>query len=274
MMKAAVTICLVPEACHGPFVLHDGLAAGCRTAASHGFDAVELFPADAASFPRDEFRDCLSQEGLVLAAMGTGAGWVRQRLHLCHADQAIRTAAEDFIADIIDLAAEFGAPAIIGSMQGSAGGEMARDTAIDHLAAALTRLGGRAASRGQPLLYEPLNRYETNLFNRQADAAHFLRDRGIANVRLLSDLFHMNIEEADPAAALIEVGAVLGHVHWADSNRRAMGLGHTDAHAMAAALEKIGYAGTLSAEVFPLPSSSAACATTMASLRSCCLRPT
>jgi len=271
-MKSAITICLVPEARQGPFVFHtaaegEGLAAACRTAAELGFDAVEIFPESAAAFPADELARLVSAHGLTVAAVGTGAGWVKQKLHLCHADAVVRRAAGDFIAGIIDMAGQFGAPAIIGSMQGRCEGELARETALDHLASALDGLGARAAGHGQVLLYEPLNRYETNLFSRQEEAAAWLDARGLPNVRLLCDLFHMNIEEADVADALTAAGRRLGHVHWADSNRQAMGLGHTDPGPIVAALRGIGYQGFLSAEVFPLPSALDAARQTIMSLR-------
>ena len=48
-------------------------------------------------------------------------------------------------------------------------------------------------------------------------------------------------------------GPLIGHVHFADSNRRAIGFGHTDAAAVVKALADVGYDGYLSAEVFPLP---------------------
>jgi sugar phosphate isomerase/epimerase len=142
-------------------------------------------------------------------------------------------------------------------------------SALDHLAAALDELGARAAAHGQPLLYEPLNRYETDLFNRQEEAAAFLRTRlsSGATVRLLCDLFHMQIEEADPAATLVACGELVGHVHWADSNRHAVGFGHADMPRVVAALRRIGYRGHLSAEVFPLPSSRVAAEQTIASFR-------
>ena len=117
------------------------------------------------------------------------------------------------------------------------------------------------------LLYEPLNRYETDLFTRQADAAAFLRQRGVGGVQLLCDLFHMNIEEADLAAALVSCRGHVGHVHWADSNRQAMGLGHTDVRPIVAALRTIGYHGFLSAEVLPLPTPLEAARHTIESLR-------
>jgi sugar phosphate isomerase/epimerase len=86
-------------------------------------------------------------------------------------------------------------------------------------------------------------------------------------VKLLCDLFHMNLEEADIAAALRLAGPRLGHVHFADSNRRAIGLGHTDVAPIAAALKDIGYAGYVSAEVLPLPDATTAARQTMASFR-------
>jgi sugar phosphate isomerase/epimerase len=266
-MKSAITICLVPEARSGPFVLHDGLAAGCRVAADLGFDGVEIFPVSAAEFDTADVARVVAGHGLAVAAVGTGAGWLRHRLQLCDPEAAVRMQAEAFISAIIDLAGDCGAPAIVGSMQGRSGGGMERDAALEHLSAALDRLGDRAARHGQPLLYEPLNRYETDLFNRQAEAAAFLAARGLANVRLLADLFHMNIEESDLAATLRAAGSRVGHVHWADSNRRAMGLGHTDPAPVAAALRGIGYEGWLSAEVFPAPTAAEAAARTIESFR-------
>ena len=62
------------------------------------------------------------------------------------------------------------------------GAAVSGEAALDFLTEALHELGSRAARHGQALLYEPLNRYETNLFNRQAEAAEFLRARGIAGV--------------------------------------------------------------------------------------------
>lgn len=265
-MRSAVTICLVPEARSGPFVFHDGLADGCRRAAAFGFDGIEVFPTSADGFPREELATLLSETGLHLAAMGTGAGWLRQRLSLCDPDAEVRSRAIRFIAGIIDVAGAFGAPAIVGSMQGRAGGGD-RSDACSMLADGLGQLSAVAARHGQVLLYEPLNRYETDLFCRQADAADFLRSQGLDDVRLLADLFHMNIEEVDLADTIRAAGGAIGHVHFADSNRRAMGLGHTPASPVVAALRAIGYEGWLSAEVFPLPSADEAARRTVEAVR-------
>ena len=257
-MKSAVTVSLVPQAKGGPFVFSHGLAHACQEAAALGFDGIEIFPVSAETVDRGELRELLKRHGLNLAAVGTGAGWVVNRSHLCHADAAIRQHAREFICAIIRVAAEFGAPAILGSMQGRIEEPVSREQALDWLEQALHDLGAHASAHGQSLLYEPLNRYETNLFNHVGQACAFLESRQIPNVQLLADLFHMNIEEVSIPDAIHAAGQRIGHVHFADSNRRAMGFGHVDAMPIIDALRAIGYDRYLSAEVFPLPNATAA----------------
>jgi sugar phosphate isomerase/epimerase len=116
-------------------------------------------------------------------------------------------------------------------------------------------------------LIEPLNRYESNLLNRIGDTATWLRSLRTTNVRILADLFHMNIEEPDLALAFQQAGPLVGHVHFADSNRRAIGFGHTAVAPVVAALRALNYEGYLSAEILPFPDSNAAAAQTIAAFR-------
>lgn len=269
-VQPAVTLCLVPEAGAGPFVYHGDLATGCAWAARHGFAAVEIFPTHADDLNGRALRDVLGSHDLKLAAMGTGAGWVCRQLSLTDPDPHRRMAAQDFIAAIVDFAGGYGAPAILGSMQGrfhSGQAGPSRKQALEWLAEALEQLGPRAHALGVPFLYEPLNRYETNLFNTLQDADTFLGTLKTRNVKLLADLFHMNIEESDMGASLRSVGSKIGHVHWADSNRKAMGLGHTVVEPLAEALKSVGYQGYISAEVFPKPDADVAARETLSSWR-------
>jgi sugar phosphate isomerase/epimerase len=153
-------------------------------------------------------------------------------------------------------------------MQGKWGGDVTREQALDWLAEALHAIGQNAAKHGVPFIYEPLNRYETNLMNRLADGARFIESHSLSNIVLLADLFHMNIEEASTAQALLETGRHVGHIHWADSNRQAMGFGHTSTASIVEALRQIGYQGYLSAEILPLPDAEAAARQTLSSIRS------
>jgi sugar phosphate isomerase/epimerase len=207
-----------------------------------------------------EVTSLATNHDLAIAAVGTGAGLLQHGLSITDADDGKREAALDFVLSMIDFGGELGAPAILGSMQGRG--------SLDLLVSGLRLCGERAATHGVPFIYEPLNRYETNLFNRLGDATKFLEQHDLKNVVLLADLFHMNIEEPDLAEAIREAGKHIGHVHFADSNRQAMGFGHTDATRVIAALRDIHYSGYLSAEIFPLPDAETAAQQTISSIRS------
>jgi sugar phosphate isomerase/epimerase len=263
MPSSSVTVSLVPEARGGPFVFWDDLPTAARAAAELGFDAIEIFPPGPEAVDVAAVRKLLADHGLKLAAMGTGAGWVKHKLHLTHADAAIRGKARDFIRSIIDTAGPLGAPAIIGSMQGRWGESVSREQGFAWLGEALVELGNHAKQYNVPLIYEPLNRYETNYCTTMEMGVKLLQDSGATNAVLLADLFHMNIEEADIPAA-IRVGAgYIGHIHLVDSNRRPAGMGHLDLPPIATVLREINYNRYLSAEALPYPDSLAAAKQTM-----------
>ena len=253
MIRSSVTVSLVPEARGGPFVFWDDLPGACRQARELGFDAVEIFPPGPDGLEVNRVGALLRDHGLALAAVGTGAGWVKGRLHLSLPDAGARGKARAFIRSIIDVAGALGAPAIIGSMQGRSGDGVDHATALGHLREALDELGEHARQYNVPLIFEPLNRYETNLATTVETGLAILGALSTRNVVLLADLFHMNIEEADLATALRAGGGRIGHVHFVDSNRRPAGLGHLDYAPIVAALHGIGYGGFASAEALPYP---------------------
>lgn len=93
------------------------------------------------------------------------------------------------------------------------------------------------------LYVEPINRYETHFLNRLEQAAAVARKRSHRRVKIVADVFHMALEEADMAAAIRDHADVIGHVHLADHNRRLPGQGFTPFAELAAALHAIGYDG-------------------------------
>lgn len=267
-MRTAITLCQVPEAAAGPFVFHEPLAQGFTLAKEAGFDDIELFLPGPDHVAVDEIKSLAQSHGLGIAAVGTGAGMVKHGLSLTDPSLEKRVAALDFIEQMIAFGGRLGAPAILGSMQGKWGGNVSKEQALEWLADALRIAGNTAAKYNVPFIYEPLNRYETNLINRLADGADFIEAHSLENIVLLADLFHMNIEEIDLAASIRAAAKHIGHVHYADSNRRAMGLGHSDPKPIIAALREISYTGHLSAEILPLPDPLTAAQQTIQSIRS------
>jgi len=263
MMKSCVTISLVEEARGGPFVLWGKLDEAIQTAARIGYDAVEIFPPGPLAIDSKTLAPTLRDHNLSLAAVGTGAGWVKHKLQLADADAAQRQRAIDFVRSIIDVAGPLGASTIIGSMQGRHDAVVNRETASSYLRDALEQLGSHASQYGTALLYEPLNRYETNQINTVSGGVAMLKSLATTNVKLLCDLFHMNIEETSTAAALIAGGKHVGHIHFVDSNRRPVGEGQMQFGPIIAALRAIDYDGYLSAEAFAYPDPVSAAEQTM-----------
>ena len=266
-MKSCVTISLVPSLKGGPWILWDDLEKSLQTASEIGFDGVELFTSKPSVESGVPLAKLLERYNLNLGAVGTGAGKVLHGLTLTDPDSSIRKKAQEFIKDMILFGAEHSAPSILGSMQGSYGKDCARETAIRYLQDSLEELGEFAISQGTFFIYEPLNRYETNLFNLFEDACNFCRDLNSNGVKVLADLCHMNIEERNIEASIRPNADVLGHVHFADSNRRPVGFGHTDMKPICECLKDINYNGYVSAEAFAWPDPDTAASQTLKSYR-------
>jgi sugar phosphate isomerase/epimerase len=263
MIKSCVTISLVPSLRGGPWIFWDDLETSLTKAKVLGFDAVELFSASADAVDPNQLSEMLSDNDIALSAVGSGAGRAVHKLFLTNPDQNIRSQARKFIIDMIKFAGPLGAPVIIGSMQGELIKGIDKDLTFAWLAESLEDLAEQAAKYNVPLIYEPLNRYETNLVNRLEDGVDFIKSLNTDNVKLLADLFHMNIEEASIPDALRTAKDYIGHVHFADSNRRPVGFGHTAMEQIAKTLQDIGYDGYVSAEAFAYPDPDKAAAQTI-----------
>jgi sugar phosphate isomerase/epimerase len=269
MIKSCATIALVPEITAGPWIYWDAPEVSIPKAAELGFDAVELFTGSADAVDPEQLQQLCDANNIAIAAVGTGAGKVLHGLTLTSPDEAVRRKAVTFISDMIAFGAKFDAPAIIGSMQGNVEPPAERSQSLAWLAEGLNKLGKFASEQEVNLIYEPLNRYETNMFNHLSSAADLLGAVDAENVVLLADLFHMNIEEQSIAGAIRQNAKHIGHVHFADSNRAPVGMGHTDMTDIARALMETGYDGYASAEAFPWPDPDAAAEQTMRAFKEC-----
>lgn len=253
MIKSAVTIALVPQIKSGPWIYWENLEESMRKASALGFNGIELFTSSGNAIQVSMLRTLLDKFKLELAAIGTGAGKILHGLTLTDIESTVRKRAIEFVKEMMNFGAEFGTPAIIGSMQGNISQNNTHSNAITMMVEALETLDEHASKLGVKLIYEPLNRYETNLINTLEDAVQMIEYNKLKNIRLLADLFHMNIEESNPAENLQSNIRHIGHVHFADSNRRPVGHGHINMYEIAATLINSGYNGYVSAEAIPWP---------------------
>lgn len=113
---------------------------------------------------------------------------------------------------------------------------------------ALEELGEHAESVGTLVLLEPLNRYEDHMLNSLDQGVELCEAVGRDSVRVMGDLFHMNIEEDDLDEAIRRANGYLSHVHLADSNRLQPGAGHTEFAWAFGALRDIGFDGYMAME--------------------------
>ena len=113
---------------------------------------------------------------------------------------------------------------------------------------ALQELGEHADERETFVLLEPLNRYEDHMLNRVDEAVGLCDAVGRPSIKVMGDLFHMNIEEDDLGETIRRAEGYLAHVHLADSNRLQPGSGHTDFAGAFGALRDSGFDGYMAME--------------------------
>lgn len=97
---------------------------------------------------------------------------------------------------------------------------------------------------------EVVNRFEQYLLNTAQEGVDFVNAVGSQNLKLLLDVFHMNIEEDSIGEAIITAGNKIGHLHIGESNRKTPGKGHMPWDEIATALKKINYKERIVMEPF------------------------
>lgn len=248
-MKIALTATPSP-APGAPFILRGSAADAFETAEKMGYDGVELHILHAADVDREEVKKLCIDNNMGVPTLGTGMAVGIDGLSFTDPDAEIRRRAVERVNEHTDLAAYLGSAVTIGFIAGKTGKDpKRREYGIECLASVCKY----AQPLGVTILIEPLNRYESDYINTTEDGLAVIEEIGAPNLKLLSDTFHMNIEEASIPASIRKAGKHVGHVHLADTNRQAPGHGHLQIEEILEALKEIGYDKYISFEVLPLP---------------------
>jgi sugar phosphate isomerase/epimerase len=235
--------------------------------AGWGYDGVELAIRDPAMVDAEALERLVLAHGLSVPAIGTGQAWGEEKLSFTSADPVVRLAAIARIKSHIPLARQFNALIIIGLMRGITPPGQTHAQSMQYLIESLQECASMAALEGVRMALEPLNRYETDLVHTSAEGLELLDQVGAANLGLLLDTFHMNIEEPVIEDGIRRSGERNFHFHVADSNRWYPGAGHLDFRSILDTLAKTGYSGWVSGEFMPLPDPATAAQRSIATLR-------
>jgi sugar phosphate isomerase/epimerase len=214
-----------------------------------GYDAVEV-EGEPERYDPKRLEKLAEDAGL---AVGSVCPNFTEERDLSHPDPDVRKAAQTYLRDVCEFAAEVGAPLFIVAPTAYARVQPiaeARDEwrwAVEGIRSA----GEHAASLGVDLTLECWNRYGTYMLNRLDEGARMWRETGLSNGGIMADTFHMNIEESSITGAIRSFAEILNHVHLSDSNRLAPGLGHVDFEEVLRTLREVGYGGGLAFELIP-----------------------
>ena len=121
---------------------------------------------------------------------------------------------------------------------------------IKRSAQILNEVAAEAAKSDITLCLEVVNRYETNICNTAAQGVQMCKLVDAPNVKVHLDVYHMNIEESDITAAILESAPYIGYFHTGDSHRGYMGSGSIDLQAVFRAIVKAKYTGPITFESF------------------------
>lgn len=234
-------------------VFRDDLCHCVDRAAKLGYHGVELALLHASEVDIPRMKQRLADTGLEVPCISSGQVFAADHLYFTHPDAAVRGAAVDRIIAMIRLAAEFGARVNTGRVRGLIHDGETIETAKQRYMSCLHRCADVAESLGVELIVEPVNRYEVNFINSCAEGLEIVKEAGRDCIKLMPDLFHMNIEDVSFRQIFESARPYISYVHVADSNRLAPGWGHMPFDEIFEILADIRYDGYLTAEILPKP---------------------
>ncbi len=207
-----------------------------------GFDSVEIAVEHESDIDPVYIKSELDKHGLVCGTLCGAFGPGRD----LRGSQEEQEASLAYIQQLVDIMVTLGASTLVGPVYSAVGRaefvpkqERAVQwrLVVEHLKQACRY----AERQGKEIAIEPLNRFETDFINTCGQALRMVEDVGSPALSVLLDTFHMNIEEKNPARAILQADQKLGHFHACGCDRGTPGNDHIEWASIAAALKKIGY---------------------------------
>jgi sugar phosphate isomerase/epimerase len=162
-----------------------------------------------------------------LAGIGIAVSAVVGSIKLLDTDPLVRAQGVELDRQRLELARTLGAANMIevpvfgpNKFQDLSPIMSAREVEERLLVAELKELAPDVQRTGINLMLEPCNQKETHFMYLQSQAAGFIEAVGAPGFKLLSDFYHMQLEEKDIAATLRQYGKYTVYCHLADGKAR------------------------------------------------------
>ncbi len=211
----------------------------------YGYESIEI-SGEPDQYDIKETRASLKEHGI--RCWGAVTLTLGER-NLAAKDEGQRARSVDYVKSVITMVSELDGeiitlvPATVGKVAPDATPEEEWGWVVE----ATKECFAHAQAKGVKIAVEPLNRFETYLFNRCAQALA-LADAVSPECGVCLDTYHLNMEESNIYDAIRLAGDRLFDFHIADNNRFAAGLGHTDWPGIVSTLKEVGYDGALTNE--------------------------
>jgi D-psicose/D-tagatose/L-ribulose 3-epimerase len=224
---------------------NDIAATTIRQTAEAGFDLLEIPLLRPAEFDAPRIRKLLADHGIRAAASLA----LPRHLHLpFHPQNALA-----FLKQAVDCVEAFGGDTLAGCTYCNLGTMTGQPPTAEERARCADVLGALAAyaeGKGIRIGVEPVNRYETYLYNVGEDVLALIDSIGAENMFVHFDTYHMVIEENGYSGPIKQAGARCGYIHLSESGRGVPGTGNVGWDDVFAGLKAINFSGPLVLEAF------------------------
>lgn len=251
-MSIQLALAIAPEqALASSFVVfRDKIEVSLDKAARLGYDGVELALLHRNQIDMRALKRRLDETGLEIPMVSTGQVFADTGVSFSDPDKTRREKAVSDFTGLMEVASELEAQINIGRVRGmKASGKDQMQLFEDSMEVVLSK----AEKLGVTIAMEPVNRYEIDFINSCSDGAEIIDALEHPKLKMMPDVFHMNIEDPSIEGSLWKYASKISYIHFADSNRWAPGRGHLDFKSIITALHAINYSGYAALEILPYP---------------------
>ena len=223
-----------------------------------GYDGVELMTLNPHLLDANEVKATAEKHGLAIPLVCTGEIFGQLGLSFANPDEQNRIDSINRVKDIIDFAAFLGANVNIGRVRGQYQTNIPQESTYSWAVEAFKEICKHAQTKNVLIALETVTIMQTNFINTIEEGVKMIEAVGHPSLKVMMDVFHLNIEEKDMYKTIRDYSDYNIHVHLADNNRRYPGHCGMDFERVIAAFHEVGYDNAFCTEIFQIPDQEAA----------------